>query len=128
MRSVTYRPRGHWSRSVRSKPYTDVRSCCPLSTVRALVPKNAETSENQISKPPCGARSSPIPVSCGVCGGSAGAVSGGKGEGGEGGGTEGERLDKHSMAMVRTNGSKAGKLVEMRLYAWLMGVATVAVL
>ena len=109
--------------------YADVRSCCPVSTVRALVPKKAETSEYQISKPPCGARSSPMPTSCGACGGSAGAVSGGKGaRGGEGGGTEGERLDKHSMAMVRTNGSKAGKLVEMRLYAWLMGVATVAVL
>ena len=53
--------------------YADVRSCCPVSTVRALVPKKAETSEYQISKPPCGARSSPMPVSCGACGGGRGA-------------------------------------------------------
>ena len=59
--------------------YADVRSCCPVSTVRALVPKKAETSEYQISKPPCGARSSPMPTSCGTCG-EGGAV------GGEGGG------------------------------------------
>ena len=76
-----------------SKAYTDVRSCCPVSTVRALVPKKAEVSEYQISKPPCGSRSSPMPVSWGECGGGRGAkpgAHGGGGEGGTGGGEGGE--------------------------------------
>ena len=65
--------------------YADVRSRCPVSTVRALVPKKAELSEYQISKPPCGARSSPMPVSCGAYGGSGGdGGSGGLGGGGGG--------------------------------------------
>ena len=64
--------------------YVEMRSCCPRSTVRALVPKKAETSEYQISKPPCGARSSPMPVSCGTCG--EGGAAGGEGAPAPGGG------------------------------------------
>ena len=85
MRSVTYRPRAKSPRSVRSMAYADVRPLCPVSTVRALVPKKAETSEYQISKPPCGDRSSPMPTSCGACGGGRGALPGGHGGGGLGG-------------------------------------------
>ena len=70
--------------------YVDVRSpVVPCIMVRALVPKKADTSEYQISKPPC-SKSSPIPVSCGTCGGGgASGGEGGEGGGGDGGGGEG---------------------------------------